>query len=285
MIDMKFHPPRGIPASRCAPRSTAQAGGPWQRAWGEWCLAVFLFSGFPLALQAADLTAYTEEWAPYNFSEDRVVKGIATDLLTEACALAKLHCDVQIVPWARAYRTAQNVPNTLVYSTARKPSREKEFLWVGPILPRTTWVFGNTTTDMQPKSLQDLAKLRIGVVREEAAQQDLINAGVPANALVAANSNAEVLRMLGAHMVDAMVDTEVGMQWNVRTSGQGQVAYRRLLKLSDEGAYYYALNLQTHPDLVQKLQAAVDKIRRSGRLDAIVRSYGASTASTPASSK
>lgn len=223
---------------------------------------------------AADLIAYTEEWMPYSFEENQTIKGISSDLLNEACALARLECDIHMVPWARGYKIAQNTPNTLIYTTARKPSRENEFLWVGPILPRVTWIYASMATDRQPQTLQELAPWRIGVVRGEAAQQDLLNAGVPASALVEANSNHDLMRMIQARMIDALVNTEVGMQWQLRTFTGGTVALRRILKLSDEGAYYFALNRQTDPQRVRKLQASIDQLRRNGRLDAIVQSYG-----------
>ena len=108
-----------------------------------WILAL----GASWHAHAADLVAYTEEWAPYNFSANGSVQGISTDILRAACQSEKLDCDIQMVPWARAYKIASSTPNTLVFTTARKPSRESEFLWVGPILPRTTWVFGRANLE------------------------------------------------------------------------------------------------------------------------------------------
>lgn len=245
-------------------------------------IAVKVLSAGMLALgllapaQAADLTAYTEEWAPYNYSERGAIKGIATDMLREACAVAKISCDIRMVPWARAVKVVGNTPNTLMFTTARKPSRESEFLWVGPILPRSTWVYGKAGRDKTVRTAQDLAQLHIGVVREEAACQDLLEAGVPVSALVEEVSNAEVLRMLMGTRVDAMVDTEVGMEWNLRNASVASTAVSKLMKLSDGGAYYYALNLKTAPKLAKALQDALDRLRRTGKLQAIVSSYTAS---------
>lgn len=229
--------------------------------------------GLQMVARAADLTAYTEEWAPYNYSEQGAVKGISTDVLREACALARMTCDIRMVPWARAVRVVGKTPNTILFTTARKPSRESEFLWVGPILPRSTWVYSRSGNDKLVRSVQDLAQLRIGVVRDEAARQDLLDAGVPATSLVDEVSNAEVLRMLMGTRVDAMVDTEVGMEWNLRKASLAATNVTKLVKLSDGGAYYYALNLQTDPARVKKLQDALDKLRRSGNLQAIVAKY------------
>jgi len=98
---------------------------------------LFMALGAASIGNAADLVAYTEEWAPYNFTEEGTIKGISTDIIRAACSAAKLDCDTLMVPWARAYKTASHTPNTLVFTTARKLSREQEFLWVGPILRQT----------------------------------------------------------------------------------------------------------------------------------------------------
>ncbi|GAB3256265.1 substrate-binding periplasmic protein [Chitinimonas naiadis] len=244
---------------------------------------LFLASSLSVAmpLQAADLTAYTEEWPPYNFSLNGQVKGIATELLYATCEAAKLDCAFNIVPWARAYATAQAVPNTLVYTTARKPAREKEFIWLGPILPRTTWVFGRRGMDGTIHDFKDLSKHKIGVVRGEAASQDLQNAGVPGNVLMPEKSNADVLKLLSGGMVDAVVDTEIGMAWNLRNANLPDSNVVKLLKLTDEGAYYFALNLKSDPALVAKLQKALETLRSNGKIEALIRQYTQGSSKTP----
>lgn len=219
------------------------------------------------------LVAYTEHWPPYNFAESGKVQGIATDVLRAACELAELQCSFQVVPWARGYKVVRSTPNTVLYTTARKPSREDHFLWVGPLLPRTTWVYTRNISGAPPREARELAQLRIGVVREEAAMQDLLAAGVPSSAMVEESSNDAVFRMLMGDLVHAMVDTEVGMAWNLRSVGRPVGSVTKLLKLSDDGGYYFALNKESHPLIARKLQQAIDKLRSDGRLDAIVKNY------------
>lgn len=225
--------------------------------------------------QAQTLMAYTEQWPPYNFEENGELKGIATDMLRAVCAQAKLTCNPQLVPWARAYKIVRNTENTILYTTARKASREKEFLWVGPILPRSTWIYTRSANDKVSAVGRDITQLRFGIVRDEASQQDLLNAGVPASALQEDNSNANVLRMLLTNAVDAMVDTEVAMAWNLRTAGVPATTVTKLAKLSDDGAYYFAVNLKTNPDTVLRMQTALDKLRGQGRIESIIRRYDA----------
>ena len=222
---------------------------------------------------AADLTAYTNDWPPYNFEDNKQVTGISTDIFMSACTEAKLSCVTELVPWARAYATVSKTPNTVLYTTARIPSRETEFLWVGPLLPRVTWVYGRAGTQERFKTLQDLATAKVGVVRGESSIKDLETAGIPASAFVNDSTNHFVLRSLEAGMVDAMVDTEIGMAWNLRESNFPPDSVVKLLKLSDKGAYYLALNRDTPVEVHTKLQQALDKLKQSGAINRIIRKY------------
>jgi ABC-type amino acid transport substrate-binding protein len=113
------------------------------------------------------------------------------------------------------------------------------------------------------------------VVREEAARQDLKAAGVAASAFVVQSSNADVLRMLNSKMVAAMVDTEIGMAWSLRSAAIPANAMTKLMKLTDDGAYYFALNLKSDLGIAIDMQAALDKPKRDGKVDAIIRTYTA----------
>ncbi|MDT8992356.1 ABC transporter substrate-binding protein [Curvibacter sp. APW13] len=238
----------------------------------RWALAAAAAT-LSLAAQAVDLRAYTGDWAPYNFEEGGKVTGIATDVFLTACKQAKLTCSTEMLPWARSYKIATTEPGTLIYTTARKPSREQEFVWVGPLLPRTTWVYVRNDPAIVTKAPSDISKLTIGIVRGEASETDLLAAGLPESGLSRQPTNADVIRLLRLGVIDGMVDTEIGMLWNLKTNDFAPNFMRQAYKLTDEGAYYYALNLNTPPETVKKLQAAVDKLRTSGEIQKVVQRY------------
>jgi polar amino acid transport system substrate-binding protein len=225
-----------------------------------------------LSVVAADLTAYTEEWPPYNYKKDSEVKGISTEILRAACDLAKLQCEIQIVPWARAYMTASNTPNTIVFSTARNPARERQFTWVGPILPRNAWAYGKTGRNADIHDFKDLARTRIGVVRDDAAQNDLLAVGVPSSSFLVVNSHLDALRLMMLDKIDLLITTEIGMAWNLQIAGISPSEVTKVMKVKD-GDLYYALNLYSDPIMVAKLQASMDKLRREGKIDSIVSHY------------
>ena len=126
-----------------------------------WLLAAFA------AAEENTLTVYTGEWVPYNYQEGREIRGLSTEILRAMCAEARIECGINYVPWVRAYKTVQNTRNALLYTVARKPERENEFLWIGPILARATYVYARSSLEHLPANAQDLSTLRVGVVRGE----------------------------------------------------------------------------------------------------------------------
>jgi polar amino acid transport system substrate-binding protein len=241
----------------------------------NWCLSlafIFVFLSLRPA-SATDLKAYTEEWPPYNFMVGNEIKGISVEILQAACVRAKLSCEFQIVPWARAYKTVSETPHTVVFTIARTKSRESQFFWVGPILPRTIWIYGRPELATTVRNLKDLANTRIGVVRSEAAYDELVAAGVPLSAILVTSSNDDAIKSFIRGGINAVANTEIGMAWNLSKFDRFAPAVVKLLRLNSEVSYYFALNLKTDPEIVKRLQASIDRLRQEGKIDAVVRKY------------
>jgi hypothetical protein len=96
---------------------------------------------------------------------------------------------------------------------------------------------------------------------------------VPASAVFVPSSNADVLRMLNSKVVSAMFDTGIGTAWNLRSIGIPVKAMTKLLKLIEDGAYYFSHKLKSDPGIVIDRQAALDMLKRDGNIDAIIRNY------------
>lgn len=223
--------------------------------------------------QTLIVKAYAEDWPPYNFVKNKEVTGISTDVLRAACEIATLQCESQLVPWLRAYKTVQDTPNTLIYTIARTSARESQFLWVGPIASRTTWLYARTAVADKIRTIQDVNHFRIGVIRDEASLTELMDAGVSKSAIKVFNSNSDEMRLFKAGHIDVVVNTEIGMAMSQKQYDISATEVTKLMKLYDGGALYFGMNLQSDPKLVEKLQNAVDKLRRDGRIQAIVQQY------------
>jgi polar amino acid transport system substrate-binding protein len=238
------------------------------------CL-IFLVLVLTVSAQAnaQKIKAYTEEWPPYNFIRDNQLVGVSTDILRHICADTKIECDMQMVPWTRAYKTVLETPDTVIYTISRIPVREKQFSWIGPILPRSMWIYARAEVAAKIHTLKDIANFRIGAIREEASLSELLEAGVPSSSIQIFNTNTDEMRMLKAGKIDIVANTEIGMQQNQKSFGIAASAMKRMMKLNDGAALYFGMNLNSNKELVAKLQASVDKMKREGKIDAIVQQY------------
>lgn len=83
------------------------------------------------------ISFYTEEYPPFNFSENGKDKGILVDFLLDVLKNSNATIsreDIKIVPWAFGYRHTEKQKNVCLFGMARTANRENLFKWVGPIM-------------------------------------------------------------------------------------------------------------------------------------------------------
>lgn len=223
----------------------------------------------PLA-HAARVVAYADESAPYHYTEQGKVTGIATELLQAACKEAALDCQVIILPWARANMLTKANPNSLIFSIVRRPEWEKDFIWVRPIITEGMWLFGRS--DGPPlASLAELDNEHIGAINGGSAIAILRQHGVLLSSIDPANSIEANFKKFAAGRVDYIADTELRF-------GVEQARFplpfntRKALKLQDVTTYF-AMNLQSDRAIVNALRQALDRLRANKTLEQLTRKY------------
>ena len=75
----------------------------------------------------------SEELSPFNHTEDGKVTGFSSEIVLEICERVGHAKTIQVMPWARAYKSILNEDNKVLFSTTRTANREDLFKWVGPI--------------------------------------------------------------------------------------------------------------------------------------------------------
>ncbi len=132
---------------------------------------------------------YTEEFPPFNLmSADKKISGYSTEILHRMLDNAGEKDEkrnIQLVPWARAYRNAQKEGSrSLLYSTTRTKERETLFRWVGPIYDIKDAIFYYGDQPKLVEKVSDLSDERVLVVREDACDFKLREAGHPIDHII-----------------------------------------------------------------------------------------------------
>ncbi len=111
---------------------------------------------------AADLRFLTEDSPPFNMPLQDKIVGISTDKLNLIMQRTKLPYKIELMPWARAWQTTLDDPNSCVFSTTRTEQREKKFKWVGPLAFNTWVLYGLKERNLKLSKLEDARQLTIG---------------------------------------------------------------------------------------------------------------------------
>lgn len=220
-----------------------------------------------------ELDAYGEDFPPYSFLSGSEPTGIATDLLRLVCEAAGVQCRIHIYPWARAFRTALSVKNSLVYSTTLTPERREQFIWLGPFLPRAIMLFTLPGTPFPASRLRDPGEYRFGAVYKDASIAELREAGVPDSAIDIIPSHDDNLRALLGRRITATPDNELATRWYLKTHELAPDSLVAALQIGEAGGYYFALNPDSDPELVRKMRLGYDAVMKSPALKDILARY------------
>ncbi|KSW25381.1 MULTISPECIES: ABC transporter substrate-binding protein [unclassified Pseudomonas] len=217
----------------------------------------------------------TENFPPYNmaingknFAQEDNIDGIAVDIVREMYKRAGIKYSMTLrFPWERIYKLALEKPDYGVFVTARLPERENAFKWVGPIGPDDWVLLARGDSPIALKSLDEAKKYRVGAYKGDAMAEYLAEHGFePALAL----RDQENAGKLQKGEIDLWASGDPAGRYLAKQVGVSGL--KTVLRFNSD-QLYLALNKETPDEVVQKLQAALDKMRAEGFVDDVLNSY------------
>jgi len=228
-------------------------------------LAALLLAGH--AAVASPLLITTESSAPAIMVEDGQVTGRETDKVREMMARTGTPFSIEVLPWKRAYTMALNQAQTCVYSTSRTPERDRLFKWVGPT-DEAFWEFwGRADHDFPLRTLEDARKLRIGTYNGDARDEFLRSRGFHVEPVSNDLVNPQKLMM---KRIDLWA---VSRRASAPLTHYGWSSEVVPLLVFNRVKVYLACNPSVPDELVARLNAALDEMRRDGTMSRLEKKY------------
>ena len=221
------------------------------------------------------LLGFTENLPPLNFQAESGPQGFSVELLRLMAARAGLPLALEVLPWQRAVQMAEARPTSVLFSLTRTPEREAQFQWVGPIAQRRVLIYRLASRgDLRLSRLSELRALRIGVVRDSAADKQLQAQGLqPGIQLEQGLDDATNVRKLLAGRMAFIALLDWAAAWNTRQLKLPYATLQPVMELDTTRSYWYGLRPDADPALVKRLQAALDAIKRDGRYERLRQRY------------
>jgi len=223
----------------------------------------------------AALVLLTENFPPYNmakngknFAKDENIEGIAVDIVRETFKRAGISYNLTLrFPWERIYKLALEKPGYGVFVMARLPDREALFKWVGPIGPDDWVLLAKADSKIQLDSLERAQRYKIGAYKGDAIAQTLEKQGL--NPVIALRDQDNANKLMDGQ-IDLWATGDPAGRYLARQVGVNGL--KTVLRFNS-AQLYLALNKDVPDEVVARLQAALDELRRDGRVDEIMAQY------------
>ena len=211
------------------------------------------------------LEFYTEDFPPYNYLENDELRGIGPNIIRELSSEVGEEPKIRVLPWARAYKYAQEMPDVGIFSIVRTPKRENVFQWVGPLYTVRVGLYtiqGNKHfyQGSNKENLEQARKVGNIAVQLGGAGEELLTTLKFQNLNKIINVNKALFLLLKGRY-DLLETSDTYMAYMAKEEDVSEDSVRDAAFI---GQYdmYLAFSKSTPIATVQKWQAALDRLRK-----------------------
>jgi polar amino acid transport system substrate-binding protein len=225
--------------------------------------------------QAVSIKVLMEELPPYTFTDvEGRPAGYAFELAQELLARAKMPASFEFSSWARVLLRGRSEAQVLLPAIVRLAERESQFHWLGQIATRRGTLFKlKSRTDIKADALKAASGLRIGVVKDDVSDRELIALGLEATqTLDRSADHASLLRRFFAGRTDLLALNPALAPALLKQYGFDFGLIEPVWKFSDSKPSM-ALSLATDEATRAHLQKTWDAMRRDGSIASIAARY------------
>lgn len=240
----------------------------------KFLLACSFFTATLFANDIDKITIMTEEYPPYNLTQNGKLKGLSVeilDLMLQKVGSKQTSKNVKVLPWARSYSMVQLKKDTMLFSMFRTEQRDKLFKWVGPIDSSVTALIARKDKKIKINSVEDIKKYKIGTVKDDIGELALKELGVvKTDSISGTNSIEKSIRKLDRGRIDLFSYMYEPKSWKI--DGFDPKNYENVYTLQKKDLYY-AFHIETDDKVIQTLQTALDALKKEGKVKKIISKY------------
>lgn len=227
-------------------------------------LLFFVLPIFAMTANAENLIVYTEEFPPFNFTENHKITGVSTEVVHRVMAKTGISYKIKSLPWEQSYNLAQKQANALIFSISRNKKREALFKWIGILTPTTySAMVLASRTDINIQRPTDMKQYKIGTTKDDIVESWLIGKGFSTDDLVRTSGDNAALKnfkKLLHKRIDIWPFPDAVAYYIVRKEGNSrpESLLRKALPIEElSGGYHIAASLGTSNAIVSKISKAL----------------------------
>ncbi|MGD9079344.1 MAG: transporter substrate-binding domain-containing protein [Desulfobacterales bacterium] len=120
------------------------------------------------SILSAELTILTENLPPLNYVDNGNLVGPSVEIVKEIQKRVGSQEQIQVYPWARAYKMALEEENVILFGMTYTDVRKDKFKWVGPLATKRDILVAKKGSGIKIKNLEDAKKVEsIGTLLDD----------------------------------------------------------------------------------------------------------------------
>lgn len=240
----------------------------------------FILASSALTAFAQDktkITFLTEQFPPYNMTSDgkafahkaENISGLCTDIVKQMMTHLPYKTQIKLRNWDYGINKVKQKENHGLFCTVRSPERENSFYWVGPLTEIRWTLFAKPGSNIKLNTLEDARQYRIGGYNGDVMTLFLQENNFNVSAI--ANDSVNPKRLL-LGQIDLWIADELSGPYVA--SDSADIDDLTPVLSFKQTPMYLAFNNQTDPSILKSINEAFEKVRSSGQINVIERTYG-----------
>ena len=208
------------------------------------------------ACNLSDIKFITEHSPPFSYLEGDVAAGTAVNTvlaITKAAGCPIDAKDIQVMPWARGFRSALQLEKHAIFSITKTPERLPLFQWVGPIGTGTYGLIGKRNRQFNLASLSDRAQYQYGTIRDDVGEQYLKAFGITEEKISLAVLGTSMAKMIQGDRIDLWAYSETSAKDSLKVIGADEQAFS-VVHVFASNQFYLAFSRDVDPKTIAALQ-------------------------------
>ena len=245
----------------------------------EWISPILLFLtlilfGVNIFAQEKKITVLTEEWPPYNYTENKTLTGFSVEVVQHIIRELNANAVIEIYPSMRALHLLNNEKNKMFVSMFRTQDREEKYHWIGPLLDSSIYFYKKKGNPLQITTMEDAKRVNSIATRHAGLVFNVLKASGFTNLDSRAVSGEHIYRKLLLGKSDLGIsDSSIGVKYILRKLNYpSDVLVQTKVKVVN-ATLYIAASKDIPVQEIARWQKSLNNMKASGAYERVFKKY------------
>ncbi len=227
----------------------------------------------PVVAFAEEAVFVSEDYPPYEYTENGTVIGFDADIIREACSRIGIEAKFKQWPWKRAMAKVKDGSVDAIFSLFRTPEREAFLVFPSePLSAEKNVVIVRKGSPLQLAKIDDLKGKQVGVVVEYSYGTEFDNYGGIEKEVCKSTENL-LQKLDGKRMDIAVINEHVLRFLNRKLGFQNRFDIKFVLNEDPMYVGFSKAKGARSQELAARLSNALKQMRLEGKIEEIMAAY------------